>query len=78
MRSPRDLASRMNDKLNQRRLGDGFKRETFSLPVEAARAKARKYLDRFPTGGYSTIVEHWRLLSDGRIEFTMRRLPTAD
>ena len=78
MKSPRDLAGRMNDKRDQRKLGDGFKRETFSLPVAAARAKAREYLDRFPAGGYSTVVEHWRLLSDGRIEFTMRRLPTAD
>jgi hypothetical protein len=75
---PRDTADRMRGKRDQRKLDDGFKRETFTLPVEEARAKAREILKRFPVGGYSTIVEHWRALDDGRIEFTMRRLPTAD
>src|SRR5712671_1911323 len=28
--------------------------------------------------GYLPIVENWRQLSDGKIEFTMRRLPAAD
>ena len=32
----------------------------------------------FPAGGYMTIVEQWRQLPSGEIEFTMRRLPTAD
>jgi hypothetical protein len=31
-----------------------------------------------PPGGYMTIVANWRQLPDGQIEFTMRRLPTAD
>jgi hypothetical protein len=53
-------------------------RETFTLPLEDARAKAREFLNAFPTGGYMTIVEKWRQLPDGKIEFTMRRLPTAD
>jgi hypothetical protein len=57
---------------------DGFKRETFTLPREAARAKAREILARFPRAAYMTEVEFWRELDDGRIEFTMRRLPTAD
>ena len=60
------------------KLTDGFIRETFTLPLDAARAKAREYLDRFPVGGYSTVVENWRTLENGSIEFTMRRLPTAD
>ena len=68
----------MRHQRDQRKLDDGFKRETFTLPLDAARAKAREYLDRFPAGGYSTVVEDWRALDDGRIEFTMRRLPTAD
>jgi glucose/arabinose dehydrogenase len=29
-------------------------------------------------GGYMTIVEQWRQLPDGQIEFTMRRLRAAD
>lgn len=69
---PRDLANRMRDR------GDGFKRETFTLPRDAARSKAREVLDRFPKAAYGTAVERWRLLPDGRVEFTMKRLPTAD
>jgi hypothetical protein len=53
-------------------------RETFTLPVETARVKVREILDRFPQGGYTTLVEHWRQLPDGQIEFSMRRLRTAD
>jgi len=49
-----------------------------SLQVEDARAKAREFLREYPAGGYMTIVEHWRELPDGQIQFTMRRLPTAD
>ncbi len=78
MRTPRDLSGRMRSQRDQRKVDDGFTRETFVLPVETARAKAREILDRFPVGGYATIVERWRKLDDGRIEFTMRRLPTAD
>lgn len=78
MASPRDLAERMRARKKQAADADGFMRETFTLPHDAARAKARDILDRFPAGGYATIVENWRKLPDGRIEFTMRRLPTAD
>lgn len=60
------------------RESDGWKRETFVLPREAARIKAREILDRFPRAAYLTEVEFWRELEDGRIEFTMRRLPTSD
>jgi hypothetical protein len=72
MRTPRDLSERM------RARADGYRRDTFALPREAARSKARELLDRFPKAAYGTQVESWRELSDGRIEFTMRRLPTAD
>ena len=79
MRRPRDMADRARDLRDLRRLDrDGFLRETFALPVEDARAKAREILGAFPAGGYMTIVEKWRQLPDGKIEFTMRRLPTAD
>lgn len=76
--TPRDQARRMREQRDRQKLDDSFKRETFILPIEAARAKAREILDRFPVGGYATVVEHWRQLPDGQIEFTMRRLPTAD
>lgn len=73
--TPRRLAERMRTRQQAR---DGFVRETFTLPRDAARAKAREILKRYPAGGYSTTVEFWRKLEDGQIEFTMRRLPTAD
>jgi hypothetical protein len=72
---PRDLADRIS---NRREPVDGFMRETFMLPVEVARAKAREILNSLPQSGYSTIVEQWRQLPDGQIEFTMRRLRTPD
>ena len=76
---PRDLATRSRELKDRRRLDpDGFLRTTYTLPVENARAKAREILRKFPPGGYMTIVERWRRLPDGQIEFTMRRLPTAD
>lgn len=56
----------------------GFLRERFALPREEARAKAREWLSRWPKGAYMTAVESWRELPDGRIEFIMRRLPSAD
>ena len=76
---PRDLATRSRDLKDRRRVDpDGFLRKTFTLPVDEARTKAREFLREFPSTGYMTIVERWRQLPDGKIEFTMRRLPTAD
>jgi hypothetical protein len=57
---------------------DGWMRETFLLPRADARAKAREILVKFPRAAYMTEVEFWQELADGRIEFTMRRLPSAD
>jgi hypothetical protein len=73
---PRDLASRMADR--RRRGDDGFVRETFTLPREAARSRARDFLKRYPKEAYMSSVERWRELPDGAIEFTMRRLASAD
>jgi hypothetical protein len=72
---PRDLADRM---AARRRPDDGFLRETFTLPRDAARTKAREFLESFPKAAYMSGVESWRELPDGAIEFTMRRLPSAD
>ena len=74
-RRPRDLADRMS---RRRKPDDGFVRETFTLPRLAARAEARAFLDRYPAAGYMSKVESWRELPGGRIEFTMRRLRSAD
>jgi len=72
---PRDIADRM---AARRRKADGYVRDTFTLPRDEARAKARDYLTRYPKAGYMSAVESWRELPDGAIEFTMRRLPSAD
>ncbi len=75
----RDVATRSRELKDLRRLDpDGFLREILTLPVEEARARACNFLREYPAGGYRTIVEHWRQLPDGQIQFTMRRLPTAD
>ena len=75
--TPRRLAERMGERRG-RLTNDGFVRETFTLPRDAARAKTREILQQYPAGGYATTVEFWRKLEDGQIEFIMRRLPTAD
>jgi hypothetical protein len=66
---PRDLA----DKLAQPQAPTIIR-----LPIEAARRKAREIVDQSSHAGYAAVVENWRQLPDGRIEFTMRHLPTPD
>jgi hypothetical protein len=66
---PRDLADRISGAQPP---------EIFTLPIAAARLKAREILDQFPHAGYITVVENWRQLSDGQIRFTVRHLQTAD
>jgi hypothetical protein len=68
----------MVERRGQRALDDGYVRETFTLPRGDARKSARAFLDRFPKQAYMSEVERWRELPDGDIEFTMRRLRTAD
>jgi hypothetical protein len=78
-RRPADIARRSAEAIaNRRGTRDAFRRDTFALPREAARAKAREMFDRFPKAAYQTEIESWRELPGGRIEFTMRRLPSAD
>jgi hypothetical protein len=73
---PRDLARRHSAR---RATSDaGFRRETFTLPREEARAKARELFARYPKAAYMTEIEYWEELPDGRISVTMRRLPAAD
>jgi hypothetical protein len=77
---PADVARRAG-KLIAGRAGartDAFRRETFALPREEARAKARELFRRFPKAAYQTEIETWRVLPGDRIEFTVRRLPSAD
>jgi hypothetical protein len=69
---PSDLAERMS----QRREANASL--IFTLPVETARAKVREFLNQPAQGGYSTVVDQWRQLPDGQIEFTTRRFRTSD
>jgi hypothetical protein len=84
-KQPGELAARMAKNLSRARQGkgvarqaDGWRRETFNLPREKAREKAREWFGLYPKAAYMTEIESWRELPDGCIEFTMRRLPSAD
>ena len=76
-RRPADIARRSAERLAEHKTS-AFRRETFALPREDARAKAREMFERFPKAAYQTEIESWRELPGDRIEFTMRRLPSAD
>lgn len=77
---PADVAKRLARASERRRLerDSGYRRVTFALPRAQARVKAREFFAAFPKAAYMTEVESWRELPDDVIEFTMRRLPTAD
>ena len=78
-RKPIDLAERVASRRGRRSAAEaGWRRETFCLPREEARAKAREWFERFPKAAYMTEIESWRELAGDRIEFVMRRLPSAD
>lgn len=77
----RRLARRRDDATpSQTGLGllDQWRRETFTLPRQEAREKAKEWFSRFPKAAYMTEIEWWQEREDGLIEFTMRRLPSAD
>jgi len=81
-KKPIDVAARVAERRSRRKSSrptDGaWRRETFCLPRSEARAKAREWFDRFPKAAYMTEIESWRELADDRIEFVIRRLPSAD
>jgi hypothetical protein len=80
IRRPADIARRLAQAGQRRKRdpGSAFARETFALPRAQARAKVRDYRRRYPKAAYMTEIESWRELPDDVIEFTMRRLPSAD
>jgi len=65
---PRDLADRMSD---------GQRLEILTLPLDAARRKAREIIGQSQQSGVLPVIEKWRQLPDGRIEFAVRHLPAA-
>ncbi|HEX2509344.1 MAG TPA: hypothetical protein VHK66_02385 [Microvirga sp.] len=84
-KTPADLVRRVAAKRGKGRADDssrgrddGWRRQTYRLPRTEAQATAREWFDRYPKAAYMTEVESWCVLDDGLIEFTMRRLPSAD
>jgi hypothetical protein len=81
-RKPIDLAERVANRRSKRShtasADDAWRRETFCLPRDEARAKAREWFERFPKAAYMTEIESWREVAGDQIEFVIRRLPSAD
>ena len=48
--------------------------EIFVLSLDEARTKARDIITRDSNTRFVPVIENWRQLSDGRIEFTVRSL----
>ena len=63
---------------NERKATGTWTRQSWTLPRAEARKTAREYYRKYPKAAYATEVESWRVLPGDVIEFTMRRLPTAD
>lgn len=77
-KTPSDVARRLAARRGASTRNEGWRRETYRLPRLLAREKAQEWFDLYPKAAYMTEIEFWRVLEDGEIEFTIRRLPTAD
>ena len=81
-KTPADLARRFAERRTREGTedspGDGWRRQSYRLPRAEAQATAREWFERYPKAAYMTEVESWRVLEDDLIQFTMRRLPSAD
>jgi hypothetical protein len=66
---PRDLANRVANEQQP---------ETFTMPLEAARCKARQIINGAPLRGFTPVIERWRQLPDGWVELSVRHYPAAD
>lgn len=77
-KTPADVARRLAARRMTSARSDSWRRETYRLPRSEAREKAREWFDLYPKAAYMTEIEFWRVLDDGDIEFTIRRLPSAD
>jgi hypothetical protein len=79
MDRPRLLSDRSRLHNDRRKIeNDDVVPQTFTLPLEAARLKVRDVIDGISQRGYQEVVERWRQLPNGLIEFTVRHLPIAD
>jgi hypothetical protein len=76
---PRQLSDRARLQSDRRKIEiDDVVLETFTLPLEAARLEVRSVIGDISKCGYQKIVERWRQLPDGQIEFTLRHLPAIE
>jgi hypothetical protein len=66
---PRDLADHMSV---------SGEPQLITLPLDAARCKAREIIDQAPRSGFTPTIENWRQLPDGQIEFAIRNFPAKD
>jgi hypothetical protein len=48
------------------------------LPIDEARSKAREIINQVSNDHFIPVVENWRQLSNGQIEFTVRTMRTSD
>jgi hypothetical protein len=79
MTEPRNIADRKRELRDLgKRKDDLLLHETITLPLHEARFKARQLLNESPVASCVKILENWRQLPDGQIQFTIRRLPAAD
>jgi hypothetical protein len=46
--------------------------QLITLPLNAARRKAREIIDQSPKNGRLAVIGNWRQLADGQIEFAVR------
>ena len=80
-KTPADVARRLAARRRATvptQMSDGWRRETYRLPRSEAREKAREWFERFPKAAYMTEIEFWRVHDGDEVEFTIRRLPSAD
>ncbi|MCP4615622.1 MAG: hypothetical protein GY844_04200 [Bradyrhizobium sp.] len=59
---PRDLADKIAHADEQ----------LITLPLNAARRKAREIIEQSPRNGKLAVIGSWRQLADGKIEFAVR------
>jgi hypothetical protein len=65
---PRDLAVKMANAEVQ----------FFRLPLDVARCRVREIIRQPSSNGLTSVVEKWRQLPDGQIEFAIRYFRAAD
>jgi hypothetical protein len=52
---------------------DPTEEQRFTLPLEAARCKAREIICQSSFNGTTSVIQKWRQLPDGQIEFAIRQ-----